>query len=590
MIQHTQVYDYMIRSGTIQCKWNGAEKVLPVSIGVLPRRKESECSAYCVLASENGGLRVQVFIENDTGFHVEVQSFSLETTILLPEKTQVFCNGYQSWSSSSMTDVRKGLPIPPIFKPALLQNAGDYLFSNYRHGHAHSWSYTYFTAPIGFTLLASLDETIAFTRFQFVYDKRKSGACVLVEKDCEGLFLPPVPRTSGAESPPVKILDFFMTSGDEEDCVNRYFELYYQANSIHNRVNRSHPALAWDSWYSLFTQVEENVLLSTLKEYKVREIPLDYFIIGLGYEDRIGDWMKPSANFPHGLSPVIKAVQSAGYKAGLTFCPFICSENSQIFMERPELIAKDKSGNLLRIGKIPDYGGDLYLLDLYNPQAVSYIKRCIKTVAGWGIGLLKFDFLYVAGLHSGIDFKRTRAQAISHALDLLRKFSDPLPVIACGVPIGSAVGLFEYCSVTPDLSPGWDGPNPFLTGKNIRERESTLGAITSAVGRRHLDSRAFSCDPGSFSLRRFKNRLTSREQEALFKTCIVFGGLISNSDSIGSYSADALNQYRLAIAHRATHLHDKNVLSVERTGKAFVVNYLLRSELKETTITLSLGP
>ena len=588
MIQQTQVYDYMVRSGTVQCRWNSVEKTLPISIGMLPRKKEGELSAYSVLGSENGGLHVQVFMENDTGLQIEVLSFSMETTILLPEKTQVFCNGYQSWSCSEMADVKKGFPIPPAYKPSLLKNSGDYRFSSYKRGLAHSWSYTYFNAPIGFTLLASLDESMAYTRFQFQYDAKKAGATVFVEKDCEGLTLPPVPRMSGTGTLPVKILDFFMTTGLEEDCFNRYFDLFYQVNKENGLFNRSLPALAWDSWYSLFDQVEENHLLSILKEYKVREIPLDYFIIGQGYEKQVGDWMTPSDNFPGGLPRVVKEIKAAHYKAGLTFCPFICSGKSQLFLERPELIAKDKRGKLLKVGKIRGHGGDYYLIDLYNPQSISYVKRCIKTIVeDWGISILKFDFLYAAGLHSGPYVKRTRAQAVHHALDLLRKFAGPVPVIACGVPIGNAIGRFEYCSVAPDLSSGWDGSNPFFVGKNIRERESTLGAIKSAIARRHLDSRAFSCDPGSFSLRKYKNNLSAREQESLFKTCIIFGGLISNSDSIGSYSADALDLYRLAIAHRSTRSHDKNVLSVEKTPKAYNVQYVLRGELHRDSISLS---
>lgn len=586
-MQETRIYDYMIRSGIVRCKWGGDENSFPVSIGMLPRKKENDLSANCVLSSEKGGLRVQVFMENDTGFPVEIQSLSLETTILLPENTQVFCNGYQSWSNSEMVEVTKGILSPPLYMPMLLKNSGDYRFATYGTGRAHSWTYTYFEAPIGFTLMASLDESLAYTRFQFKFDANKVGSSVYIEKDCEGFFLPPVPRTSGADIPPVKILDFFMKTGLEEDCFSQYFDLFYQLNSKNNLTNRSLPALAWDSWYALFNQVEENRILSILHEYKVREIPLDYFIIGQGYENQVGDWVVPSMNFPGGLPRVIRAIKATGYKPGITFSPFICSSKSQLFMERRELLAQDKNGRLIRVGKSRDQGGDLYLLDLYNPQAVNYIKRCIKTIIDeWGVQLFKFDFLYAAGLHSGVYVKRTRAQAMSHALCLLRLETGNIPVIACGTPIGSAIGLFEYCSVAPDLSPGWDGPNSFFVTNSVRERESTLSAIRSSIARRHLDGRAFSSDPGSFSLRKFKIKLTAKEQEALFKTCIIFGGLISNSDSVGSYSTDALDLYRLAITHKATRFHDKRVLLVEKSDKSYRVKYALRNELHEDTISL----
>ncbi len=585
MLQETRVYDYMVRSGNLVCKLNGATESLPISIGVLPRKKDNSVMAYCVLSSENGGLRVQAFIENDTGLHVEIVSCELETTIHLPSQTHVFCNGYQSWSSSQMISLSNGLPKPPIFQPALHSKAGDYKFSQYSNRKSHSWTYTYFNAPTGFTLLGSLDESLAYTRFDFVHNDSRTGASVIAAKDCEGLFLPPVQRTSGLDVPPVKIFDFFMTTALEDDCFGRYFSLFYKSNRDAGLFNRSRPALAWDSWYALFNQIEENRLLAILWEYKVREIPLDYFIIGQGYEVQAGDWTTHSSSFPGGLPRVIKAISEAGYKPGITLSPFICSSKSQIFRERLELMARDNKGRLIKVGKSHDQGGSLYLLDLYNPQVINHIKRTIKTMTiEWKVALLKMDYLFAAGLNRGAHSKRTRAQAMNHALMILREATGSVPVIACGVPLGSAFGLFEYCSVASDLSSGWNGPNPVFVSKNSRERESTLSAIKSSINRRHLDGRAFSCDPGSFSLRKHKNKLSVEEQESLYKTCIIFGGLISNSDSIGTYGADALNLYRNAISHKATRFNDKRVLSVETTDKGYHVRYALRNELLEADI------
>ncbi|MHB1484765.1 MAG: alpha-galactosidase [Saccharofermentanales bacterium] len=587
MMQDTRVYNYMVRSGMLSFIRNGTEETLPVSIGTLPRNKEDSLTAYCELSPENNGLRVQVFVENDTGFQVKLQSFSIETTIFLPKATTVFCNGYQSWSQSDMVEVSKGLPVPPFYIPSLLKLSGDYDFATYFTGHAHSWSYTYFNSPQGFTLLASLDESISYTRFQYVYDTGKSGSSVVVTKDCDGFYIQTTPKTSGQQSTPVKILDFYMATGEEQDCFNQYFKLFYQVNTTENCYNRSNPALAWDSWYSLFNQVEEKRILSILGEYKVREIPLDYFIIGQGYEAQAGDWISPSQGFPSGIKYTSQLIKAAGYKPGITFSPFVCSDRSQLFRERPDFLAKDKNNRLIQIGRSSDQGGRLYLLDLYNLQTLAYIQRCIKTMLDdWGIMILKFDFLYAAGLNSGDYVKRTRAQAIKYALSILRSAAGKIPVIACGVPVGSAFGLFEYCSVAPDLSSGWNGPNPIFVGKNVRERESTLSAIKSAIGRRHLDGRAFSSDPGSFTLRKFKRKLNSNQQEGLFKTCIIFGGLISNSDSIGSYSSSALEQYRKAIIHKASRFNNKRVLSVSERNRSIHVKYTLRNDLFEDDINL----
>lgn len=584
-MQETKIYDYMVRSGTVTCNWAGAEQTIPISIGIKPRNKESEISACCVLTSAKGGLRAEVLIDNDTGLPLRIVSVSLDTTILLPDNTPFFCNGYQSWSNSGLYGNNKSFARPAVFCPKLLRKSGDYDFYHYTKKTLHSWTYTYFDAPLGYTLLASLDESFAYTYFEFYAETNKRGINVRIRKDCDGLILPPVPRTSALEVPPQKISDVFITTGNELNCWDRYFELFYENNAKIGLHNKSKPALAWDSWYFMYDQIEENRLMDVLKDYKIRQIPLDYFIIGRGYEKEFGDWTKPSEKFPGGMDRVVKAIKSAGYKPGLTISPFVCSARSGLYNERKELLAKDRKGRLICIGRSRDLGGKLYLLDLYNPEAKKYLKRYIHTlISEWGIEVLKMDFLYAAGFNSGDHCKRTRAQAVFHALNLLKEYAEDTPVIACGVPLGSCFGLFEYCSVSPDLSADWDGSRSRFLLKSIRERESTQNAITTSIARRHLDGRAFSSDAVAFSLRKYKIRITGMQQEALFKTSIIFGGLICGSDSIGSYSGDLLETYRQAIVHRCSRSNDKRVLSVKNVEQAIVVKYVLKNEFKEDLI------
>ncbi|MHB1452826.1 MAG: alpha-galactosidase [Saccharofermentanales bacterium] len=586
-MQNTRVYDYMIRSGTLSCHYAGIARIIPVSIGVTPRQRQGEIVAHCVLSAAAGGLRVEVLLDNDTGLPVRIDSLSLDTTVLLPLKAAYFCNGYQSWSHSGFSDSTRGLHRPPFFYSKLLRKSGDYEFVKYSSSRSHSWTYTYFDAPLGYTLIASLDESIAFTRMMFTREESRNGTTVQIEKDCEGLFCDPVAKTSGSRQDSLKVLDVFISTGEESDCWDRYFDLYYSQNIAKDRMNRSKPAFAWDSAYAMFDTLDETRIRSVLREYCGFEIPLDYFIIGSGYETALGDWTITGHNFEGGMRSISQKIRSCGYKPGISFSPFICSSKSLLFRERRELLVKNSKGKTLCVGRNRNLGGKLYLLDLYNPEGEKYLKKCIRTfIDEWGIEFIRADMLFAAALNSGTDAGRTRAQAMDHALHLLRSFAGSVPVDACGATLGSCFGLFEYCSVTPDLSPGWRGRSSFLYGKGLRERESTLHAVTTAISRRHLDSRAFSSDPGSFTLRKYRSGLTSAEQDILFKTCDIFGGLFCGSDSIGAYNADMLEKFREAAAGRPSRRNDRKIERVSLKDNAILVDFMLNGVQCEEAIEL----
>ncbi|MHB8964308.1 MAG: alpha-galactosidase [Saccharofermentanales bacterium] len=586
-MQDTRVYDYMIRSGTMSCHYAGSDSTIPVSIGVTPRQRKGEIVAHCVLSAAAGGLRVEVILDNDTGLPVRIDSLSLDTTILLPKQTPYFCNGYQSWSRSGLSDSRRRLRRPPVLCNSFLRRSGDYDFVRYSSSHAHSWTYTYFDAPLGYTLIASLDESIAFTRIRYTRDDSRKGTTIQIEKDCEGLFYEPVAKTSGNRPEHLKILDVFIATGDESGCWNRYFDLYYSLNRENGRMNRSKPAFAWDSAYAMFDTLDEVRIRSVLREYAGFEIPLDYFIIGSGYETALGDWTLTGQNFEGGMQSIARKIKSFGYKPGISFSPFICSSKSLLYRERRELLVKDGRGKVRCIGRNRNLGGKLYLLDLYNPEGEKYFKKCIKTLIDeWGMEFIRADMLFAAGLNSGNEARRTRAQAMEHALLLLRDYAGAIPVDACGVTLGNCFGLFEYCSVTPDLSSGWHGRASLFCRNSLREKESTLHAVITAINRRHLDSRAFSSDPGSFTLRKYRSGLTAREQDILFRTCKIFGGLFYGSDSIGAYNADTLEKFREAAAGRPSRRHDREIAGVLLKDDSILVSYTQNGIECEESIAL----
>lgn len=586
-MQDTRIYDYMIRSGCVECHYADTTASVPVSIGITPRHKLGEMTAHCLLSAENGGLRIVVDLDNDTGLPVSIDSISLETTITLPLGSSFFCNGYQSWSASGMTRVFENLRSPGRICPALFRKSGDYDFVRYSRRVAHSWTYSYFDAPLGYTLIASLDESRAFTRIDFVRNENHNGICVSIGKDCEGLVYGPVSRIAGVKPEPLRVLDVFMTTGSENDCWNRYFSLFYKLRKDDSIFNRSRPALAWDSSYAMLDNLDEIKLGSLVREYAKSSVPLDYFLIGSGYEAGFGDWMQTCEEFPAGMKRIADTIRSAGFKPGITFSPFLCSSSSLLFRERREILAKDARGRLLSAGTNQSLGGKLYVIDLYNPEGERYVKRCINTfINDWGIQIIRAEMLYAASLNSGIHTGRTRAQAMDHAVMLLRRYAGSIPVIACGIPLGSAFGRFEYCSVTPDLSQSWTGRKTLWCSRYLRERESTENAVKTAINRRHLDLRAFSSDIGSFTLRKYRGRMIAGEQLTLFRTCNIFGSLITGSDSLGAYNADSLERFTDAVSSRPIRRNDRSITEVITGEEGVIVRYMLHGVQYEEKLEL----
>ncbi len=584
-MQDTRVYDYMIRSGTLRCRWAGSAKEIPVSVGVPPRA--DEVSAHCVLSAARGGLRAEVILRNDTGLPVGIDALSLDTTVLLPPGTPVFCNGYQSWSRSGMADPLRGLRGPSLFCPKFLRSSGDYPFARYSAKEAHSWTYTYFTGPLGYTLIASLDESVAFTKLAFTRGDAKKGATVRISKDCEGLFFDPVAKVSGSGPGEMKVLDVFLTSGEETDCWDRYFALFYSLQEDGLRFNRSRPAFAWDSSCAMPAADDDEAVMGILREYRDFGVLPEYFILGSEYAAGFGDWTAGGERFRGGMKGAAGRIRSFGCRPGVTFAPFLCSSSSQLFRERRELLVKDRRGSPLCVGRSRALGGRLYLLDLYNPEGEKYLRRCVRTfIAEWGMEFIRADMLFAAGLHSGAAVRRTRAQAMDHAMRLLRECAGDIPLAAGGAPLGSCFGLAEYCSVAPDLSDDWLGRPAGLCGDAVRERGSTFHAIKTAAARWHLGSRAFSADPGCFSLRKYHCRLSPEEQDDLFTACRVLGGLLCGSDSIGAYGAETLEKFRSALAERPLRRYDKKILRVWVREGMVTVTYVLNGVRREESFSL----
>ena len=212
---------------------------------------------------------------------------------------------------------------------------------------------------------------------------------------------------------------------------------------------------------------------------------------------KVGDWFAvDQKKFPHGLSPLAHVIRDCGFMPGLWVAPFVCERDSRLFLEHNDWLLRDEAGNACQTGC---HWSGAYALDIRKPAVRAYVQDVLSTmVHEWGFGLLKVDFLYAACMiaHDGMN----RGQLMADALQLIREaVGDTCLILACGVPLGPAFGVVDYCRIGCDVGLDWTGP--LYMWPLHRERVSTRNSLGNTYWRAPLDGRAFGNDPDVFFLR-----------------------------------------------------------------------------------------
>ena len=191
----------------------------------------------------------------------------------------------------------------------------------------------------------------------------------------------------------------------------------------------------------------------------------------------------------------------------------------------------------------PHWSG-AYALDTRNPAVRDYVRDVVRTVVrDWGFGLLKLDFLYAACLvpHDGMN----RGELMADAMQLLREAAgEDTLLLGCGVPLGSAFGVVDYCRIGCDVGLDWDD-KPHMRLLH-RERVSTKNSLTNTVTRAPLDGRAFGNDPDVFFLRT-DVKLAARRRTSLLHADAKSGSVLLTSDDMGEWSASDRAQFQSAV-------------------------------------------
>lgn len=325
-------------------------------------------------------------------------------------------------------------------------------------------------------------------------------------------------------------------------------EHYLDAVNLENEVRLPEEVpVGWCSWYYFFTNVSADDIranLKTLVDLK-EDLPLPLLQIDDGFEKKVGDWFDFNARFPDGVKPLADEIKAQGIIPGLWLAPFIVQSGAQLIKDHPDWFLRNTAG--LKVNAGFGWNGLTAALDLTHPDALAYACQVIrKAVHEWGFPYLKLDFLYAAALGKSYrDPTKTRAQVMRMGLEAIRKAAGPeTNLLACGCPLGSALGLFDTMRISADVSPSWTPE--FLGISSIVHQEPSMpsarNAIQNILSRSFLDRRWWGNDPDCLLLRS-DTRLTLDEVHSLATVIAMTGGAMLLSDNL-----PALPVERLAIA------------------------------------------
>ena len=440
---------------------------------------------------------------------------------------KLFFNGYQTWTTShevSPTDTFE--PIRPFYRiagrPWGTTRYGDAFFIDYsgKPGCFHGFTYMYKRSGDTYTLIGSTDETNGYTIFY--YDSLMRQLRIVKDAGLPTRY-----------DPEVHVVCF-------EGTENEVFDAWFEASGI--KCRDAKPLVGYTSWYNRFDKITDKTISEDLKGCSTMLEPGDLFQIDDGWQVKVGDWIADPVTFPRGMKQSVEDIHAKGYLAGLWLAPFSAAKDSSIVLKHPDWLLKH-DGNPWYAGC--NWGG-FYSLDIDNPEVQKYIKGVFEKVFNeWGFDLVKLDFLYSAApwpTMSGKYFGESRGGRMCRAMRMLREWCGDGLILGCGVPLGPAFGLVDYCRIGCDASLDWE--NTRLMRKVNRETVSTRNAIGNTYFRRQLDGRAFLNDPDVFFLRRDNIKLTKAQKLMHARVCAQYGSFLLMSDNMGQYDDIQRDEYR----------------------------------------------
>lgn len=505
-----------------------------------------------ITSKSNDDLDIQVVDEQDKlkmvlTAHKELSliecAISFDYTFEPSDK--IFCNGYQSWTTSKeygVNDKEKGLlgfgKHFPISEFTSL--FGDYSFYKYTNisGKFHGYTYGYNRRGESVYLVGSLSEKPGFTIISFEPYRNR----IKLARDVEGRSLTAGETFVG--------IDAVLCEGGYDEVFDKYFDIMNVPKPKLDRL------CGYTSWYNYFGKINNEILERDLESLSTYGDQVNIFQIDDGYQSKVGDWKSIKQDkFPHGMRYLVDKIHSKGYLAGLWLAPTLASRDSELVHNHPDWLIKKPNGKPM-IGNV-GWGG-AYILDIEIPQVREYLKDVFDNVVNeWGFDMVKLDFLYSSCLVPRNN--KTRGQLMCETMEFLRECVGDKLILGCGVPLGASFGLVDMCRTGCDVDLSY---RPKFYNKHTnQEIVCTQNSIFNTLFRRHLNGRAFVNDPDVFFARTHNLKFNVEQKKILAKVNSLCGGVLFVSDDVAEYDKTHQQIFTDAIKDNHTKINsvDKNM-------------------------------
>jgi alpha-galactosidase len=313
--------------------------------------------------------------------------------------------------------------------------------------------------------------------------------------------------------------DWFVGYGDEASVFGRYAEL------LGHRFGRTPGPRApngvkptprvWCSWYSLYTAIDENLLLRVFDE--LADLPFDVFQVDDGWQVSIGDW-EPNEKFPSGMVALAAKIRAAGRIPGLWLAPLLAVPSSTLYRQHPDWLLRDPDSKLVSAGF--NWGQPLYALDTTHPAVLDWLTALMKRMRAWGFDYLKLDFLYAGALPGKRHGDMPREAAYRQGLQVLREaMGTDAYFLTCGAPIIPSLGLCDAMRIGPDVAGEWENYRDATLLYNL-STPGVKNAIRTAVNRLWLQP-LVATDPDVAYFRSQYTSMTNEQKGLLQDLCQV---------------------------------------------------------------------
>ena len=402
--------------------WHAAESCTPSADAL-----ECSIAAFGVVTLEPDALGFSLRFEATQALNLE--AIGAQGALTLPGARGWLSNGFQSWSQSGVLALDEALSEEALITELLKRGDDEVL----RDGLTHSYWHTLVGGGEVYAQIGVLSSE-TFKSWVQVYRADEGDLALRLMSGMTGerIALEPGESVLGER--------WFVAMGEDSEALGR---AYGEALSSWRDVDPT-PALAeagWNSWYDLFSQVDEadiraNAALAAqiLTPLLDASAPPLRITIDDGWQSAWGDW-SVNEKFPSGLDGLASDLKLQGFEMGVWLAPLLVSVDAPIAKEHPEWLIE---GALFP----HPVEGDMRVLDVTHPEAAEHLRGLIETIVSWGYDFLKIDFLF-AGTYEGTHHTPSTGMEHYHrAMALIREAAGEETVLLAVASPGVATGAY----------------------------------------------------------------------------------------------------------------------------------------------------